>query len=110
MTTQTLNLLAVMLTDPAAEWYGFDLADRTKIKTGTLYPILARLEGVGWLRSHWENVDPHRQHRPRRRLYALTPNGWAAAQHEVADQLARLAPSPRSLAPKRRPAPKVQPA
>jgi hypothetical protein len=30
----------------------------TKVGSGTLYPMLARLEAAGWLTSEWEVVDP----------------------------------------------------
>lgn len=83
MTTQTLAVLAVMLGEPTAEWYGFDLADRAGLKTGTLYPILVRLEHAKWLHSYWETVDPHVVGRPRRRLYELTAEGQQAAQAEL---------------------------
>jgi PadR family transcriptional regulator, regulatory protein PadR len=106
MTTQTFSLLAVLLSDPSAEWYGFGLADRANLKTGTLYPILARLESADWLRSHWEDVDPHVARRPRRRLYALTPHGEAAARRELADHLNRITPKDGRPAL----APEVQPA
>jgi PadR family transcriptional regulator PadR len=106
MTAQTLRLLNVLLSDPTAEWYGFDLADRAGIKTGTLYPILARLESAEWLGSHWEDVDPHEAHRPRRRLYRLTPHGATAARRELEDHLSWVTPKgdrPK-LAPKGLPA------
>ena len=39
--------------------------------SGTLYPLLARLEAAGWFTSEWEDVDPSEVGRPRRRLYKL---------------------------------------
>jgi PadR family transcriptional regulator PadR len=90
MTTQTFAVLATMLSEPTAEWYGFNLAERAGIKSGTLYPLLSRLEKAGWLTSHWEDIDPHVAERPRRRLYALTGEGAAAARGELAEHYARL--------------------
>lgn len=87
MTTQTLAVLAVFLADPEAEWHGFDLADQTKLKSGTLYPLLARLEKAGWLASRKEDVDPRVVGRPRRRLYVLTGEGTAAARRELTSHL-----------------------
>ena len=29
-----------------------------------MHPILARLEGVGWLTSRWEDIDPSVEGRP----------------------------------------------
>lgn len=80
-------MLAVFLDDTAAEWHGFDLADQTKLKSGTLYPMLARLEKAGWLTSRIEDVDPRVVGRPRRRLYALTGQGQLAARRELTSHL-----------------------
>ncbi|MGH8217115.1 MAG: helix-turn-helix transcriptional regulator, partial [Steroidobacteraceae bacterium] len=46
---------------------------------GTLYPILLRLESAGWFASRWENIDPARAGRPRRRLYRFTSTGLSRA-------------------------------
>ena len=54
---------------------------RLLIAHGTLYRALARLEGMGLLRSRWE--DPRiaaRENRPGRRLYTLTAAGETAAR------------------------------
>jgi len=59
-----------------------DAAD-TKLLTayGTLYRALGRLEKMGLLTSRWEDPQiPARENRPRRRMYALTAAGAAAAQ------------------------------
>jgi PadR family transcriptional regulator PadR len=87
MTTQTLAVLAVFLADPMVEWYGFDLSDQTKLKSGTMYPLLARLEKAGWLTSRIEDADPHVVGRPRRRLYGLTAEGELVARRELTSQL-----------------------
>ena len=93
MTAHTLKVLAILLEDPAAEWPGFDLMDRTKIKSGTLYPILIRLEKAGWLKSCLEDIDPHRAGRPPRRLYRLTGEGERLARQELTSHLEALAPA-----------------
>jgi DNA-binding PadR family transcriptional regulator len=90
-------VLAVFLDDPAEEWHGFDLAQRTKLKSGTLYPLLARLENNHWLQSRWEEVDPHEVGRPRRRFYSLTALGEQAAQTELGAHIAALTPRSGSL-------------
>jgi PadR family transcriptional regulator PadR len=103
MTTQTLALLAAILADPTRKWYGLELAAEAGLKSGTIYPILARLEGAGWLSSSWEHIDPKRAGRPRRRLYRLTAVGHALASAEVEKQSARL-----QLRPKPVPTPEVE--
>jgi PadR family transcriptional regulator, regulatory protein PadR len=53
--------------------------------SGTLYPLLQRLENAGWLKSEWEEVDPSEAGRPRRRLYKLTGHGQTRAVRELAE-------------------------
>jgi PadR family transcriptional regulator PadR len=93
MTTQTLKVLALFLEDARVEWYGFGLVERAKIKSGTLYPILIRLEKAGWLESRLEEIDSSEAGRPARRMYSLTGEGEAAARAEVAAQLEALRPA-----------------
>ena len=93
MSIQTLALLSAMLDCPYDEWYGLELSKASDIKSGTLYPILARLEHAGWLASTWEDVDPSVAGRPRRRLYRLTGVGADTARLVVDEHIARLAPA-----------------
>lgn len=90
MTAQTLRILAVLLDDPAAPRYGLELAAEAELKTGTIYPILARLERAHWLQSYWENIDPVAAGRPRRRLYELTGQGLAFAREAVEAHLRQM--------------------
>jgi PadR family transcriptional regulator PadR len=90
MTIQTLDVLSAMLADPYQEWYGLELANASGLKTGTIYPALARLEHAGWVSSYWEDVDPGTVGRPKRRLYRLTGEGADAARAVVDEQLQRL--------------------
>jgi DNA-binding PadR family transcriptional regulator len=46
---------------------------------GTIYPILDRLQGLGWLVSRLEDGIPQGQVRPRRRYYHLTGPGEVAS-------------------------------
>jgi DNA-binding PadR family transcriptional regulator len=92
ITTPVLKVLSAMLADPAAERYGLDLMHDTGLASGTLYPILVRLERAGWVESHWEDIDPVAEGRPNRRYYRLTRDGTALGRHEIAvlhQQLAR---------------------
>jgi PadR family transcriptional regulator PadR len=76
---QTLRVLDAFLDNPTEELAGSDVQKRGKLASGTLYPILLRLESAGWLVSRWEAVDPALVGRPRRRLYRLTPSGLSRA-------------------------------
>jgi DNA-binding PadR family transcriptional regulator len=94
MTTSVLKVAAALLADPAAERYGLQLMQATGLPSGTLYPILVRLERAGWVESRWEQTDPAAEGRPTRRYYRLTPDGVVAARREVAlmqQQMARVA-------------------
>ena len=100
MTIPTQRVLRAMLEDVNAERYGIEIADLAELATGTVHPILARLERLGWLSSRWEDVDPRTEGRAARRYYRLTGSGAEQAR----DALARayrprtrraFAPSPR---------------
>jgi len=80
MSLQTLRVLEAFLASPADELSGADVHKRTALASGTLYPILLRLESAGWFVSRWEKIDPGAVGRPRRRLYRLTPSGLADAR------------------------------
>lgn len=51
----------------------------TGLPSGTVFPILARLEGLGWLESGWEHLAPSVAGGSRRRYYRLTRAGVHAA-------------------------------
>ncbi|MEI9922597.1 MAG: helix-turn-helix transcriptional regulator [Bradyrhizobium sp.] len=60
------------------ELSGADIAERTDILSGTLYPILIRFRSAGWLKDRWEDDEPVELGRPKRRYYKLTATGQAA--------------------------------
>ena len=94
MTASVLKVVAALLADPGADRYGLQLMQDTGLPSGTLYPILARLERAGWVASQWEHIDPAAEGRPSRRYYRLTADGAAAARREVAlmqQQMSRAA-------------------
>src|SRR5262245_40926910 len=101
MTLQTQLVLRALLEEPTREQYGLQISQAAGLATGTIHPILARLEGLGWLDSHWEDIDPAAEGRPRRRYYRLSPDGAEQARHALATArtpLSRLLPGLR-LAP-----------
>jgi PadR family transcriptional regulator PadR len=92
--TQTLKLLAA-LTAKAANWhYGYALSRQTDLQSGTLYPILMRLEERGWLETQWESPleSGDRRGRPPRHMYRLTAGGraWATEALTAAKSKARV--------------------
>lgn len=80
ITAQTLSILGVFLASPAQEVAGSDVARKTGLKSGTLYPALFRLEQAKWLQSKWEEGVPAELGRPRRRMYMLTATGEQQAR------------------------------
>ena len=84
MSLQTLRVLDAFLENPAHELSGADIQKRSSLASGTLYPILLRLESAQWFVSRWEAINPTIAGRPRRRLYRLTPSGLARASEVFA--------------------------
>lgn len=79
MTIPTQLVLRVLLADTQLELYGAEIGSAAGLPSGTVHPILARLEGFGWVESRWEDVDPRQAGRPARRYYRLTTSGANAA-------------------------------
>jgi len=84
MTLPTQLVLRALLERPTHEFYGLEICAAAGLPSGTIHPILARLEKFGWLRSRWEDLDPHEAGRPRRRYYSLTLDGAAQARQVLA--------------------------
>ena len=85
VTMAVATVVAAFVEDPAADRYGLDLIGVTGLPSGTLYPILVRLQRAGWVESAWEEVDPSAAGRPARRYYRLTTDGLARARVALAD-------------------------
>jgi PadR family transcriptional regulator len=75
---QTAVLFRAFLAGQEDWRYGYDLSRETRLKSGTLYPALMRLEEQGLLDTRWE--EPGQRGRPPRHMYRLSPAGIAAAQ------------------------------
>lgn len=84
MTQTTQAVLRAMLEDPSKDMYGLEICVATGLPSGTVHPILARFESLGWLDSAWEQVDPREEGRPRRRYYRLNTNGVSLARDALA--------------------------
>jgi DNA-binding PadR family transcriptional regulator len=78
--------------------HGFDIMDATGLPSGTVYPILRRLDREGLLTSTWEKATiAQREHRPPRRYYEITAEGEAM----LAEALERFRTLDQAVAPKR---------
>jgi PadR family transcriptional regulator PadR len=82
---QTLRVMRVFIERPQDSLAGSDIWKQTRVFTGTLYPILMRLERAGWLESKWEQLEPSEAGRPRKRLYHLTGVGYNKAREAFAE-------------------------
>ncbi len=100
MTIPTQLVLRALLVEPTQEMHGLQVCTAAGLPSGTIHPILARLEReFGWLTSRWEDVVPAEEGRPRRRYYKLTEDGAARARVALAQATTstaslRLAPRP----------------
>ncbi|MDX6254214.1 MAG: PadR family transcriptional regulator, regulatory protein PadR [Frankiales bacterium] len=84
MTIPTQRVLRALLAEPTRERYGVEIGAEAGLPSGTIHPILARLEGVRWIESRWESIDPREQGRPARRYYRLTASGVELARQALA--------------------------
>jgi PadR family transcriptional regulator, regulatory protein PadR len=84
MTLQTRLVLGVFLDNPDREHYGLELCHTAGLPSGTIYPLLDRLERAGWLAGGWEDINPAVEGRRRRYYYRLTPDGAERARQALA--------------------------
>lgn len=72
LSSATRSVLAI-LAEVGPQWsHGYDLCRAAGLKSGTLYPLLIRLESQGHLEAEWL---PAERGRPPRHAYRLTPSG-----------------------------------
>ena len=72
----TLTAVAVLDAVTRRVRHGFDIMDDTRLPSGTVYPILGRLERDGYVRSRWEAASTAvREKRPPRKYYEVTAAG-----------------------------------
>lgn len=89
VTTAVRAVLQILLEDPGHCHYGLEICDKAGYQSGTVYPLLARLEKCGWLESRWEQEPSVKDGssalaRPRRRYYRFSADGAAAARDLLA--------------------------
>ena len=99
----TLHTAIVLHCVASGYRHGFDIIDASGLQSGTVYPVLRRLEDAGMLKSKWERAErAHAEQRPPRRLYQLTGSGAEALR----EALARYPGVARLLAPDSTPTPR----
>lgn len=100
-TSLSYNAALVLQALTLGHRYGFDVMGVTSLPSGTVYPLLRRLEAAGMARSRWEDEEiAHNEGRPARRYYEVTAEGeraLAGARERIVAQQAAvfgdLAPS-----------------
>jgi PadR family transcriptional regulator, regulatory protein PadR len=93
LSPQTLAVLEALV-GARGEWlYGLEVSAATGLKSGSLYPILARLSERNLLEGRW--LPPERPGRPARHAYRVTSAGNAA----LADAQPRSTLMPQGAAP-----------
>lgn len=83
ISTETLRVLENFVERPADWRYGYELSRETGLKSGTLYPLLMRLEKHGLLEARWETTE---NGVPPRHTYRLTPSGLELACAKLAER------------------------
>ena len=74
---QTRAVLQALGERPRDWQHGYELCKKTKLRSGTLYPLLIRLHDRGLLEAEWRS--PESPGRPPRHAYRLTAAGLAFA-------------------------------
>jgi PadR family transcriptional regulator, regulatory protein PadR len=73
-TRALMEIAVAIMSDPSGKHWGYALMQESGVRSGVLYPILARMLADGWLSDGWE--DPAAiGGRPPRRYYELTEKG-----------------------------------
>jgi PadR family transcriptional regulator len=88
-------ILELLLQNPGKEKYGLEMvtASRNRLKRGTVYVTLDRMEEKGYVQSRQETARPDASGLPRR-LYRVTGYGQKAfAIWQMARELGRLRPA-----------------
>jgi PadR family transcriptional regulator PadR len=85
VTVPFLKIFSVFVNNPSEKYSGVDVCKETNLKSGTVYPMLIKLNENGWLTSEWEDIDPKKEKRPQRRFYRITRHGLLSGQKILAE-------------------------
>ena len=80
LTVPVAKVLAALLGDPHGDHYGLELIKATSLPSGTLYPILLRLEQDGLVTSAWHAGEAG----PGRKIFQITTHGRTELQRRHA--------------------------
>lgn len=81
---QTIKVVDCLIEN--GEMHGYGIRQKTKLKGGTVYPILKRLQKQGLLNNYWDmNNNPPRQ------MYQIPEGNIAIFEKEIENALIELA-------------------
>jgi PadR family transcriptional regulator PadR len=86
LSSETLRVLERFVARPTDWHYGYELSRETGLKSGTLYPILMRLEKHALLEARWVMTEDGV---PPRHTYRLMPNGLELVRTKLAEHRSR---------------------
>ncbi len=75
ITIQGLRVLGIFNKNSSGAFSGSEISLKANLPSGTLYPLLNRLERAGFLKSRWEKGSPQALKRPLKRYYKITKKG-----------------------------------
>ncbi len=103
LTPAMVRILQTFLEDPDRTFYATELMKAARVGSGSLYPALTRMQNAEWLIEEPEDIDPHKEGRPARRNFTITPKGVLEAHRalvELSEAVRPPASSPGWLSPK----------
>ena len=80
LSKSSAKALAILLANPEKPKYGYEIMKEAGLAASTLYPALARFEGLGWLSR---SEMPGQGGRPPRQMYLLQHDAISEAQAEL---------------------------
>src|SRR5690242_8417737 len=92
ITPKMATVLKLFLEEPDRPRYGFEIMRATGMASGSLYPMLAKLQAAGWLTRGKEDIDPRAAGRPARTNYTITGAAVSAARIQLAELSERYRP------------------
>lgn len=98
MTSSVEVVLRMFVANPRLPLSSTEIVSATGVLSGTIVPILHRMEEMEMLESDWEDVEPSVARRPRRRYYQITPWGIQRAHEQLAIAEARRSARTRKFA------------
>ena len=90
VTKPTLKVAANLIDLKGASTWGLQICAETGLGSGSIYSVLDRFEGYGWVESYWEEDNSRRG--ARRRLYKVTTIGTGSLKQLVADHAPASSP------------------